>query len=55
MEPPTVTPPGTGPVQCVKSPTSLHVIENGKCKHCGWLKEFIDSVGEAIGNAKFGE
>jgi hypothetical protein len=52
--------PGTPqpPVQCVESPTGFHVIDpaTGKCKHCGgFWRDLFNGIGEAIGNAKFGE
>jgi hypothetical protein len=48
----------TPPVQCVTAPTGFHQIDSltGKCKHCGgFWRDLFNGIGEAIGNAKFGE
>jgi len=45
-------------VQCVTAPTGFHQIDSltGKCKHCGgFWRDLFNGIGEAIGNAKFGE
>ena len=53
MEPPPRPgnpPPDPGPIQCVHEPD-----EQGKCKKCGFWHNLGQSIGEAIGEAKFGQ
>ena len=51
-------PPKPQPTPCVTSPTGQHEHdpETAKCKHCGkFWHDLFNGLGEAIGEAKFGE